>query len=100
MVNGFFVLLGVQSNKNAKNKEGEMDMASIQIYEGNEFYDSLNGRYIKVESVDRVNKTAMCIVDESMPDEEASDETKIINGDIYYELFNIREFSHFKLVKE
>jgi len=69
----------------------------MNIYAGDEYYDALNGRYIKVESVDHANKTAVCIVDESTIDEpDGNEETKVINGDIYWSLFNFNEFKRFK----
>lgn len=58
-------------------------MKANEIKEGMNFYDERNDRYIKVDSIDKASKTAMCTVEEY--------------DDFYYQLFNLQELTHFSL---
>jgi hypothetical protein len=83
-------------NTNKHSQKGDKKMKIWEITEGMNFYDSLNGRSIKVESIDKNSKTAMCLVSEPSEDYSGDDGDDEITYNTHYSLFNLNELLHFK----
>lgn len=69
-------------------------MKAYEIEVGMSFYDERNDRYIKVDSIDKASKTAMCTVEET----QYNDQCEEIDTEFYYQLFILQELTHFSLI--